>query len=121
MVFLAWTFKELAARREELALVCDKAGLRVVPATDCPLDEAEFRARTQEALAEATCAVHLLGNEFGRRFEEDEECSFPMFAYQEAYQMAADKTDFRQFIWYCPDEALVVRPAQKAFVNAIRN
>jgi hypothetical protein len=120
-VFLAWTSKELVARREELALVCAKAGLHVVPATDCPLDEAEFRARTQEALASATCAVHLLGNEFGRRFEDDEECSFPMYAYQEAHQKAANKAYFRQFIWYCPDEALAVRPAQKAFVNAIRN
>jgi hypothetical protein len=121
VVFLAWTSKELATRREELALVCAKAGLHVVPATDCPLDEAEFRARTKEALATATCAVHLLGNEFGRRFEDDEECSFPMYAYQEAYRAAANKADFRQFIWYCPDETLAVRPAQKAFVNAIRN
>jgi hypothetical protein len=121
VVFLAWTSKELVARREELALVCAKAGLQVVPATDCPLDEAEFRARTQEALATATCAVHLLGNEFGRRFEEDEECSFPMYAYQEAHRAAANKVDFRQFIWYCPDEALAVKPAQKAFVNAVRN
>ncbi len=121
VVFLAWTAKELVARREELALVCAKAGLHVVPATDCPLDEAEFRARTQEALASATCAVHLLGNEFGRRFEDDEECSFPMYAYQEAHRTAAGKADFRQFIWYCPDEALPVRPAQKAFVNDIRN
>ncbi|MGI4864435.1 MAG: hypothetical protein ACRYFZ_10990 [Janthinobacterium lividum] len=120
-VFVAWTSKELVARREELALVCAKAGLHVVPATDCPLDEAEFRARTQEALTSATCAVHLLGNEFGRRFEDDEECSFPMFAYQEAHRAAASKADFRQFIWYCPDEALPVRPAQKAFVNDIRN
>jgi hypothetical protein len=121
VVFLAWTSKELVARREELALVCAKAGLHVVPASDCPLDEAEFRARTQEALASATCAVHLLGNEFGRRFEDDEECSFPMYAYQEAHRAAVNKADFRQFIWYCPDEALAVRPAQKAFVNAIRN
>jgi hypothetical protein len=120
-VFLAWTSKELVPRREELALVCAKAGLRVVPATDCPLDEAEFRTRTQEALASATCAVHMLGNEFGRRFEDDEECSFPMYAYQQARQAAADKAGFRQFIWYCPDEDLAVRPAQKAFVNAIRN
>ncbi|RZJ58101.1 MAG: hypothetical protein EOO55_01725 [Hymenobacter sp.] len=80
VVFVAWTAKELLARREELALVCTKAGLHVVPASDCPLDEGEFRTRTQEAVASATCAVHLLGNEFGRRFEEDEECSFPMYA-----------------------------------------
>ena len=121
VVFLAWTSKELAARREELALVCTKAGLHVVPSTDCPLDEEEFRLRTQDALAAATCAVHLLGNEFGRRFEDDEDCSFPMYAYQEARRLAANRATFRQFIWYCPDEALAVKPTQKAFVNNIRN
>ncbi|MBF9223633.1 TIR domain-containing protein, partial [Hymenobacter ruricola] len=56
VVFLAWTSKELAGRREELALVCAKAGLRVVPNFDCPLDEDEYRARTGEALAQADCA-----------------------------------------------------------------
>lgn len=121
VVFMPWTSKELAARREELALVCTKAGLHVVPATDCPLDEEEFRLRTQDALAAATCSVHLLGNEFGRRFEEDEDCSFPMYAYQEVRRLHASNTAFRQFIWYCPDEALAVKPAQKAFVNTIRN
>jgi hypothetical protein len=121
VVFLAWTSKELAARREELALVCTKAGLLVVPASDCPLDEHEFRLRTQEALAGAECALHLLGNEFGRRFEDDDECSFPMFAYQEARRQAGSRPGFRQFVWYCPDEALAVKPAQKAFVNTIRN
>ena len=121
VVFLAWTSKELAARREELALVCTKAGLRVVPASDCPLDEDEFRLRTQEALGAAGCALHLLGNEFGRRFEDDEECSFPMYAYQEARRLAAGRPAFRQFVWYCPDEAVAVKPAQQAFVTAIRN
>lgn len=121
VVFLAWTSKELAARREELALVCTKAGMHVVPATDCPLDEDEFRARTKEALAAATCALHLLGNEFGRRFEDDEECSFPMYAYQEARRVGAERPTFRQFVWYCPDETLAVKPAQQAFVTAIRN
>jgi hypothetical protein len=121
VVFLAWTSKELAARREELALVCTKAGLHVVPTADCPLDENEFRLRTQEALALAVCAVHLLGNEFGRRFEDDDECSFPMYAYREARRLAGSRPAFRQFVWYCPDEAAAVKPAQQAFVTAIRN
>ena len=121
VVFLAWTSKELAARREELALVCTKAGMQVVPAADCPLEEEDFKARTREALASASCALHLLGNEFGRRFEEDEDCSFPMYAYQEARRLADGRPAFRQFIWYCPNEALAIKPAQKAFVTAIRN
>lgn len=121
VVFLAWASKELMAKREELALMCTKAGMQVVPATDCPLDEDEFRTRTREALGAATCALHLLGNEFGRRFEDDEECSFPMFAYQEARRATADQAGFRQVVWYCPDEGLPVKPAQRDFVNSIRN
>ena len=121
VVFLAWTSKELIAKREELVLVCAKAGLRVVPSFDCPPDEDEYRARTQEALAEADCAIHLLGNEFGRRFEDDEDCSFPMFAYREARARAADRPLFRQVVWYCPDETQPVKPAQQAFVDAIYN
>jgi hypothetical protein len=121
VVFLAWTSKELAARREELALMCTKAGMQVVPATDCPQDEDEFRTRTRAALGTATCALHVLGNEFGRRFEDDEECSFPMFAYQEARRATAEQGGFRQFVWYCPDESLPVKPAQRDFVNSIRN
>ncbi|MBF9223872.1 type 1 periplasmic-binding domain-containing protein, partial [Hymenobacter ruricola] len=88
---------------------------------DCPLDEDEYRARTGEALAQADCAIHLLGNEFGRRFEEDEDCSFPMFAYREARRQAEARPAFRQFVWYCPDEALAVKPAQQSFVATIRN
>ena len=121
VAFLAWTSKELATRREELALVCTKAGLRVVPSSDCPLDEEEYRTRTREALAEADCAIHLLGNEFGRRFEDDEDCSFPMYAYREARATAGGRPLFRQVVWFSPDEALPLKPAQQAFVAAIRN
>ncbi|MBF9222688.1 hypothetical protein, partial [Hymenobacter ruricola] len=88
---------------------------------DCPLDEDEYRARTGEALAQADCAIHLLGNEFGRRFEEDEDCSFPMFAYREARAAAASRPFFRQVVWFCPDEAQPVKPAQQAFMATIRN
>ena len=121
VVFLAWTSKKLEARREELALVCTKAGLHVVPTADCPPDEDEFRQRTREALASAVCALHLLGNEFGRTFEDDNEFSFTMYAYQEARKRTADQPAFRQFVWYCPDETRPVQAAQHAFVNTIRN
>ena len=121
VVFLAWTSKELMPQREELALICTKAGLRVVPNSDCPPDEDDYRARTRAALAESDCAIHLLGNEFGRRFEDDEDCSFPMYAYREARAAASSRPLFRQVVWFCPDEALPVRPAQQVFVAAIRN
>lgn len=121
VVFLAWTSWELKDRREELALVCTKAGMHVVPTTDCPTDEAEFRLRTQEGLASAVCALHLLGSEFGKRFEQDDECSFSMYAYDQARLQAASRPAFRQFVWYSPDAALTVKLPQQAFINKIRN
>ncbi len=123
-VFLAWATKDLAARRDELALTFQRAGLRVVPATDCPPDEDEFRRQTAAALAGADCAVHMLGNEFGRRFEDDDDVSFPVYQYQAARTVADERADFRQFIWYCVregEEAAGPKPAQQAFIRDIRN
>lgn len=121
VVFLAWASKELKARREELALICAKAGFNVVPATDCPTDEAEFRRRTQQALASADCALHLLGNKFGNRLEDNDDCSFSKYAYDQARLQGDKQLAFRQFVWYTPDEALPIDSAQKAFVDTIRN
>ncbi|MFD2718134.1 hypothetical protein ACFST9_05370 [Hymenobacter monticola] len=122
VVFLAWaTSSKLKARREELALVCAKAGLRVVPATDCPTDEDEFRRRTQEGLAEAACSLHLLGNDFGRRFDDDESNSLPKYAYEQARLEAARRPTFRQFVWFSPDPGTDINADQQAFVSKIRN
>ncbi|MDO7853536.1 hypothetical protein [Hymenobacter convexus] len=122
VVFLAWTTStKLKSRREELALMCTKAGLRVVPTTDCPMDEEEFRRRTQEGLAAADCSLHLLGNDFGRRFDDDETNSLPKYAYEEARRQAAGRPAFRQLVWFSPDATLDVNGEQQAFVNKIRN
>ncbi len=78
-MFLAWTSFELKAKREEMLIILQKAGFNVVPAIDCPSDESMFQQKTHEALSKAQCSLHILGNEFGRRFEADEEISFPRF------------------------------------------
>ncbi|GAA4037399.1 hypothetical protein GCM10022409_22970 [Hymenobacter glaciei] len=122
VVFLAWTTdKLLLPRRDELVQVCTQAGLVVVPTADCPRDDDEFRERTQEALAAAGCSLHLLGNRFGRCFDDDYECSYGMYAYQEARKQAAARPGFRQFMWHCPDAAQPVQAAQEVFINSIRN
>ncbi|KAA9339125.1 hypothetical protein F0P96_00385 [Hymenobacter busanensis] len=121
LVFLPWTAKELNAKREELALICTKAGLKVTPSTDCPLDEDEFRARTREALAAATCAVHILGSDFGRRFEDNEDQSFPQYAYDQACLLADAQPGFKQFVWFCPTEGMALRAAQEELIGRIRN
>ena len=121
VVFLAWTSNNLKSRREELALICTKAGLNVVANTDCPTDEATFQSRTQEALASADCVLHLLGNKFGDRLDSEDECSYSKYAYEQARQQAEKKPGFRQFVWYTPDETARIDPDQKTFVDAIRN
>ncbi|MBF9140897.1 TIR domain-containing protein [Hymenobacter properus] len=120
-IFLPWVSPGLVARREELALVCRKAGFEVQPANDCPSDEAVFQQQTQAALAASTCAVHLLGSEFGQRFAENDDLSFPQYAYSLAKERLAQDAAFRQFTWYCPTEGVPVRLNQQQFINEILN
>ena len=122
VVFLAWaTSSKLKARREELAMVCAKAGLRVVPTTDCPSEEEEFCLRTQQGLAEAACSLHLLGNDFGRRFDDNEANSWPKYAYEQARQEATRRPAFRQFVWFSPDPGADISADQQTFIGKIRN
>jgi hypothetical protein len=121
VVFLAWTTKKMKARREELAQVCAKAGLHVVPTTDCPSDDDEFRLRTQEALASAVGALHLLGNDFGQCLDDDEKTSLPQYAYELARQQATGRPAFRQVVWHSPEPGTEISEYQQALVSKIRN
>ena len=121
-VFLAWTSFELKAKREEMLITLQKAGFNVVPAIDCPSDESVFQQKTHEALSKAQCSLHILGNEFGRRFEANEEISFPRFQFEEAKKRSADSADeFQTIVWFAPEGAPDVKPSQSAFINYIRN
>lgn len=120
-VFLAWTSFELKAKREEMSIILQKAGFNVVPGIDCPSDEIMFQQKTLEALSKAQCSLHILGNEFGRRFEADEEISFPRFQFEEAKKRSADSSnDFQTIVWFAP-EGSELKPSQSAFINYIRN
>lgn len=121
-LYLAWTSSDLKEQREELAIVLQKAGFNVLPATDCPADDNTFKVRVAEEMAKCTCSLHMLGSEFGRRFETDEEISFPQFQFMEAKKRidAAD-AEFNTFIWLYPEAGTVVKPAQQNFIKYIRN
>jgi hypothetical protein len=122
IVFLAWTTSpKMKARREDLALVCAKAGLRVVPTTDRPAEEEDFKDRTNEELDKADCSLHLLGNDFGQLLGEDGTTSLPKYAYDQARQQAARRPAFRQFVWFSPEDGVEIKPTQQAFVNQILN
>jgi hypothetical protein len=121
-VYLAWTSSDIKEQREEMAIVLQKAGFNVVPSTDCPADDETFKKRVTEEMAGCACSLHMLSGEYGRRFESDDEVSFPQFQFLEAKKRidAAD-ADFNSFIWLYPQGSDVIKPAQQNFIKYIRN
>ena len=119
-VYLAYTSQELRQRREDMALMLGNAGFSVVPAFDAPSEEDAFRAAVGEALAASTISLHLLGHEFGRRFEEDESVSFPAYQHQMAFGLA-EAGKLRQISWLIPDPTRPLKPDQAALLSRIRN
>lgn len=122
VIFLAWTSSELKAQREEMALVLQKAGFAVLPSTDCPADDDEFKLRVAENLAKCSCSLHVLGNEFGRRFELDSEVSFPQHQLNEVKKLVEPaSSEFQSFIWNLVNPEKPVNPSQRDFIRDIRN
>lgn len=121
-VYLAWTSFELKAKREEMVIILQKAGFNVVPTIDCPSDENTFEQKTAESISKAQCSLHILGTEFGRRFETNEDISFPRFQFDEAKKRSENTTDeFQTFVWYAPEAGQEAKTSQSAFINYIRN
>ena len=119
-VYLAWTSVDLKEQREEMAIILQKAGFNVLPSTDCPADDTTFKQKVAEDLARCSCSLHMLSGEFGRRFETDEDVSFPQYQFMEAKKRIDSSTDFNSFIWQYP-EIDQVKPAQQNFIKYIRN
>ncbi len=67
-----------------MAIILQKAGFNVLPSVDCPAGDQTFKERTEEELKKCVCSLHMLSGEFGRRFEADEETSFPQYQFLEA-------------------------------------
>ena len=121
-VYLAWTSSDLKEHREEMAIILQKAGFNVLPSTDCPADDETFKKRVAEEMARCSCSLHMLSGEFGRRFENDEEVSFPQYQFMEAKQrIDGQGTDFNTFVWLYPEANPVIKPAQQNFIKYIRN
>lgn len=121
-IYLAWTSSDLKEQREELAIVLQKAGFNVLPSTDCPAEDEMFKTKVAEELARCTCSLHMLSGEFGRRFEADEEISFPQYQFLEAKKKIDETADsFNSFIWLYPEAKGEIKPAQQNFIKYIRN
>lgn len=121
-IYLAWTSNDLKEQREEMAIVLQKAGFNVLPSTDCPADDDAFKARVAEEIAKCSCSLHILSGEYGRRFESDEEISFPKHQFMEAKnRIDSPNEEFNAFIWLHPDLSQSMKPAQQNFIKYIRN
>jgi len=121
-IYLAWTSNDLKESREEMAIILQKAGFNVLPSVDCPADDETFKERTEEEIKRCVCSLHMLSGEFGRRFEADDEVSFPQYQFMEA-KKRIDSTvvDFNMFIWHTAEGSNSIKPSQQNFIRYIRN
>lgn len=121
-VFLAWTSNDLKAKREEMAMILTRAGFLVIPNNDCPSSDEEFKRSVVNSLELASCSLHILSGEFGRRFEEEDSVSFPMHQFEVAKKKSSEAgSEFFTFVWYVYDESKEAKPQQEEFINNIRN
>ena len=121
-IYLAWTSNDLKEQREEMAIILQKAGFNVLPAIDCPADDEAFKAKVKEELSRCACSLHMLSGEFGRRFESDEETSFPQHQFLQARNRIDEAAgEFNSFIWMNPEAGTNIKPAQQNFIKHIRN
>jgi hypothetical protein len=121
-VYLAWTSNDLKEKREEMAIILQKAGFNVFPSTDCPADDDMFKTRVNEELARSSCSLHMLSGEFGRRFELDDEMSFPQYQFIQAKaKIDSGAEGFNSFIWMVPEATQNIKSSQQNFIKYIRN
>ncbi|MEM6816424.1 MAG: hypothetical protein AAF600_18860 [Bacteroidota bacterium] len=121
-IYLAWTSHDLKSNREEMAIILQKAGFNVYPSIDCPADDDLFQNKVIEELQKCDCSLHLVGEQYGRRFETDEELSFPKYQFLEAKKIVENPgSDFNVFIWDTNHQKDQIKPDQSLFIKYIRN
>src|SRR5687767_2924840 len=121
-IYLAWTSGDLKESREEMAIILQKAGFNVLPSVDCPADDETFKQRTAEEINKCVCSLHMLSSEFGRRFETDDEVSFPQYQFMEAKKrIDSSGGGFNVFVWHTAEGSKSIKPSQQNFIKYIRN
>lgn len=121
-IYLAWTSGDIKEKREEMALILQKAGFNVLPQVDCPADDETFKQKAAEEMQKCVCSLHMLSGEYGRRFESDDEVSFPQYQFIQAKnKIGASDSDFNVFVWMAPVPETSIKPSQQQFIKYIRN
>ncbi len=121
-IFLAWTSVDLKESREEMAIILQKAGFNVLPSIDCPADDETFKLKAAEEIQKCVCSLHMLSGEYGRRFESDDEMSFPQYQFMEAKKIIESPgSGFNVFVWLSSENTKTIKPSQQNFIKYIRN
>jgi hypothetical protein len=121
-IFLAWTSGDLKESREEMAIILQKAGFNVLPSIDCPADDETFKLKAAEEIQKCVCSLHMLSGEYGRRFESDDEMSFPQYQFMEAKKkIESPGSGFNVFVWLSSENTKTIKPSQQNFIKYIRN
>jgi hypothetical protein len=121
-IYLAWTSGDLKESREEMAIILQKAGFNVLPSIDCPADDETFKLKATEETQKCVCSLHMLSGEYGRRFESDDEMSFPQYQFMEAKKkIESPGSGFNVFVWLSSENTKTIKPSQQNFIKYIRN
>jgi hypothetical protein len=121
-IYLAWTSGDLKESREEMAIILQKAGFNVLPSIDCPADDETFKLKATEEIQKCVCSLHMLSGEYGRRFESDDEMSFPQYQFMEAKKkIESPGSGFNVFVWLSSENTKTIKPSQQNFIKYIRN
>ena len=66
-----------------------------------------LKQKAAEEMEKCVCSLHMLSGEFGRRFESDEEISFPQYQFLEAKKkIDSTGSDFNVFVWLSPENSI---------------
>lgn len=121
-VFLSWSAQDCKSRRDELSMILQKAGMKVLPVTDCPTDDKVFRSRVTDGLKNANCSIHVLGAALGRTLSDSGD-PLSLFQISEAKKkIVSDSNNFKVFVWNIPAyHTGNVDVKQSELISEIRN
>jgi len=117
-VFLSQCSEAQAPLRDELALVFERAGIKVLNDND----SSKLTENTKLDLSTANCSVHILFPEYEPVLQGGSGISLARYQFLEAQKQTKLNPNFRIFVWIPPSTNLNnIEPKQLDFINEVRN
>lgn len=117
-VFLSQCSETQVPLRDELALVFERAGIKVLNDNDY----SEYNENTKLDISAANCSVHILFPEYEPVLKGSSGISLAKYQFLEAQKQMKLNPNFRLFVWIPPSTSLNnIDPKQLDFINEVRN